>query len=84
MVASAEEAPASESARVFHGVPVDAWVASRKDSVNLNKVAPPAPANLRFFLQCMELKEGYANELKEKECRELAAKSHPRPAGFIN
>ncbi len=69
--------------KVIHGVPVDAWVLSTRDKVNMNKVPPPAPSQLRFFVQCMELKQGQADELKEKECRELAARSAPvRPSRF--
>lgn len=69
--------------KVVHGVPVDAWVLANRDKVNLNKVPPPAPGQLRLFVQCMELKSGEANELKEKECRELAARAQPtRPNRF--
>ncbi len=68
---------------VIHGLPVDDWILSRRDSISLQKVSPPAPSQLRFFFQCMELKEGVTNELKEGECRALAAKNTPRPAGFI-
>jgi len=73
----------SEQPRVVHGVPVDAWVLSRRDKVKLDKVPPPAPSQLRFFVQCMELKGGQTSELQEKECRELAQRTTPtRPNRF--
>ncbi len=69
--------------KVLHGVPVEAWVLSKRNKVNLNKVPPPAPGNLRVFVQCMELKKGETDELTERKCRELAQRGQrERPQRF--
>jgi hypothetical protein len=57
---------------VVHGVPVDAYVLSRKDAINTSGMPQDTPQGLRVFLQCMELKKEGASPLDEKNCHSLA------------
>lgn len=57
----------------WHGVPVTAWLESRRSALPNPPVTAEAGDNLRFFFQCMELKKDGPQEVAERECRKLRA-----------
>ena len=61
---------------VLHGVPVQAWVLSHRDSI-ARAVTPDEGDSLRLFLWCMELKKKRLETVGPKECEALTHKDSP-------
>jgi len=59
--------------KVVHGVPVDLWVLSKRNSLNVPNEDAPSELGMRVFVQCMELKKKGAEYVGKTECQSLLA-----------
>lgn len=66
----------SKKSIVLHGVPVQAWVLSQRDSI-ARAVTPDEGDSLRLFLWCMELKKNRLETVEPKQCGALTRKDSP-------
>lgn len=58
--------------KVVIGVPVEAYVASRRNALGGGDVTAPEELGIRVFFQCMELKKEGPQTLAQRECSQLA------------
>ena len=72
-VGSEEKMGGGKTAKVIHGVPVQAWIASREDSLSLSAADAKDDGALRVYLQCLELKKKGPEYIGPKECDSLLA-----------
>ena len=65
----------------IHGVPIQSWLASRRNAIPLSEEAVEEDQRLRVYLQCLELKSGGPQYVGKKECQRLFARpeSEPQP-----
>jgi len=59
--------------KVVHGVPVDLWILSKQNSLNVPNEEAPSELGMRVFVQCMELKKKGAEYVGKAECQSLLA-----------
>lgn len=59
--------------KVVHGVPVDLWVLSKQNSLNVPNEEAPSELGMRVYVQCMELKKQGAKYVGKSECQSLLA-----------
>jgi hypothetical protein len=82
-VSSQTAATAPEKKKVLYGVPVQAWLLSRRNALSVPAVGDRPPPGLRVFLQCWEMKKHGPKSLDERECGELAVKGPSADRGSI-
>jgi hypothetical protein len=63
----------SEPKKTLHGVPLEDYVLGVQNQLP-KSIPQKAPAGVRVFVQCFEVKKGHAANLSEGECSGLVAR----------
>lgn len=66
----------------MHGVPVQAYLNSKKNSLALGDGTENSDLGMRVFVQCMELKKRGPEYVGPRNCEALLAAREGRPSGL--
>jgi hypothetical protein len=65
--------------KMIHGVPLNQWIEWNKNNLRLGEVAGDQQSDMRFFVQCMEIRKGKPQSVGQRDCKKLISMS---PQGF--
>jgi hypothetical protein len=65
--------------KMIHGVPLNQWIEWNKNNLRLGEVAGEQQSDMRFFVQCMEIRKGKPQSVGQRDCKKLISMS---PQGF--
>ncbi|GEM_PF-4241071 len=69
----------SKKEKMIHGVPLNQWIEWNKNNLRLGEVAGEQQSDMRFFVQCMEIRKGKPQSVGQRDCKKLISMS---PQGF--
>ncbi len=64
---------ATTAPKVVHGVPVEGWVRSHRNSLSPATVTDETGEGMRLFVQCVEVKKRGTTPLSERQCGALSS-----------